>query len=157
MKYNADPIPFEIDGVTYDAKLTPGAIMLMQKETGKNYPTIVDSLIRTSDIVPLDNLLAFCAACLSPSWKAASSDALFDVLELNVLVKFIPGMERLSHLVLEILRDHSPEPAQAEDTPVGDAKNAELPTTPGVGKPSFETSTASSDTGKRRTSSPKTN
>ena len=155
MSLNTQPIPFDVNGTTYHAKLSPGAIMVMQRETGKRYPDILTSIVTSSDIIPLDDLLSFCTACLLREWPGLTSDALFDALELNTFIRYQDGINRMTMLVTELLRDHTPTPIAEEDAiPEPDSKNADLPETPGANAPLRATSTKSAASHPRKTSTP---
>lgn len=169
-EYNGDPIPFDVGGKIYQAKLSLAAVLVMQQESGLSYPeiqrhiyagnlkllrqeaerigyAIPDNLpdLPVDDSAVLSSLFHFCTACLLWGWPGLTTDTLFDALDMTVSAKYIQGIQRLNVLALDLLKDHTPAPVD-DDAPEGDAKNAKSPIpTPGVGAPSPATSTASSD------------
>jgi hypothetical protein len=177
--YTNDPIPFEINGKEYHAKLSPMATIVVQEATGRSYATIMQSLTNGNlieiyeqakyygfaipDHLPpeppcdphpgqtFENLMQFCVACLLREWPGLTMDILFDALEMSIAPNYRAGLWKLYQLVVQLTSDYSPK-EMPDDLPAGDEKNAEAPTTiPGVGEPSRETSTASSDIVKLKT------
>lgn len=135
------PTTFELNGTEYEARLSPGAVLAMQQQTGKLYPEILRGMIgegeRPAD--PLD-VLAFCAACLQTAWPGLTGDALWEALRMSNLTHYNSGLLKLLALARALLEIDAPQADEVD----GDAgKNAPTPAA-GAGAASPAISTASS-------------
>ena len=137
------PTTIEIDGTTYEARLSPGAVLAMQRETGKVYPEILRGMIgegeRPGD--PMD-VLAFCTASLLPAWPGLTGQMLWEALRMSKLTHYNTGLLKLLTLARALLEIDAPDAETAEGAP---GKNVGTPAC-GAGAPSPAISTASSAT-----------